>query len=274
MDPYFAPTLPPMLYPALDKGKYHLVQAHHLMDDPGDGVINWFRSVGHGSGHVTILDNGVIESGEPRIDDLMAMIDVLKPSAAICPDAFNDYDETLELFYEYAPVLAGMVPTSVYVPHGSSVAQWCTCVDEMIDNAPGNFIIGVPKVLTTYAGGRWTALAYLSEHYPNVSTHLLGTWYGMGEVVECVQWFDNILGFDSTLPFAHAVHGIDTAVHPNEKCTLDYTSITEFSTEAICRAKLNISTIRKLLEPSVPNVLCYPGLLRWASGPNLAKPQR
>lgn len=267
----FAPTLPAAMYPELDHGEYHLVQAHHLADTRDD-VIDWFRERGHGTGHVTILDNGVMELDEPDMESLVWAANVIKPSVVVCPDAFCDCDETIRMFHEYVGEVCHLAPTIIVVPHGVDLLEWRHCAHVLFTIATNmklRFVAGIPKVLSTYSGGRWTALAWMESHWPDVGVHLLGTWQSIDEPIECNKWFDNILGFDSTLPYAHALSGCFTSDLAVPKMQLDQNDwnaqIGDVSMEALWQAEMNIATCRKLLGPTAKDVPYARWVPRWAT---------
>jgi hypothetical protein len=253
----FAPTLPVELYPLLDHGRYHLVQAHHLIDASED-VINWFYERSQHQQHTVILDNGVMELGEPDTTALETAALMIEPNVIVCPDSFQDREGTLELFDRYIDDVVESCGVVMLVPQGKSVMEWCKCATQLILQAERigmQYTIGVPKVLSTYAGGRWAALCWMQETWAWVGTHLLGTWSGMAEPVQMGMWFDNIIGFDTTLPIAMAKNRWLVARHLDKKTKLDNadweTAPDTIKEEVAWIAKINIASIRKLLERNV-----------------------
>jgi len=89
--------------------------------------------------------------------------------------------------------------------------------------------------------------------------HLLGVWHLLDDALDVVQEFPNLMGLDTTLPFAHAVSDLYT--HE----TLEKTNIPEAlwtapfveeeHREVTWRAETNIAYVRqRLLEAQERNV--------------------
>jgi hypothetical protein len=222
-----------------------------------------------------------MELGEPNVDTLLEVAKDVKPSVVVCPDAFRDADQTLELFHNYSRSMSEVAGTLMFVPQGSNLVEWCDCAAAMIAVAQRRrfrFIVGIPKVLNTFAGGRWSALAWMNDIYPEVGTHLLGTWYGMNEVLELNKWFDNIIGFDTTLPYALGLRHFYVNMHCGTKATLNdeewYYKLDDIEEEALWITEINIASIRKLLERSVQAVPYMTDLKHTAMDPSLEKQMR
>lgn len=276
---YFAPVLPPKLYPLLDKGRCHMVQAHHLLEikDSHPNVINWFKARGSfTTRHVVIMDNGVIELGEPNIPGLNTMASLVLPDVVVCPDAFQDRQRTLELYHTHVQSLAYTKPEGnqriMIVPQGKSVEEWCACADQMLQYAETEelfIIIGVPKVLDTYEGGRWSAMCWLTSEWLT-PIHYLGAWYGMYEPIADTNDY-TISSVDTTLPFAHALRGIVTGEHIQQKATIDDTEWmmdeSDLEEDVLWRAKINIETCRKLLSRNVKDAHLLKTLAHRDTGP-------
>ena len=254
----FAPVLPPSLYSMLDTGTYHLVQAHHVTNAERS-VAMWLDRDSQDPNHVVILDNGMIELGSPDIDALRIAADMIKPDIVICPDMLRDKVATMDLFTQYVETCESLAPAVMVVPQGSSVWQWCQCASLMIDilyrQTHTHFVVGVPKVLDTFfEGGRYEAISWLLKSYPQIKygyrIHLLGMWYGIGDVKAiCRDFSDAIIGVDSTLPFAHALANTTTG-EDAPKCGLDDNDFVNPSTEisVLWQATLNIAVVRNYLE--------------------------
>jgi hypothetical protein len=164
----------------------------------------------------------------------------------------------LELFDRHVDDLVEDCGVMMLVPQGESVLEWCKCATQLIVKAEHiglRYVIGVPKVLSTYAGGRWAALCWMQETWSFVGTHLLGTWNSIAEPVQMSMWFDGIIGFDTTLPIAMAKNRWMLAKHLDRKAKLDKndweTTPDTISEEVAWIAKINIASIRKLLERNV-----------------------
>ena len=266
MTTQFAPVLPINFYPLLDRGHYHLVQPH-LFEHASDDTIDWFRQRGRfQGGHVTILDNGVIELGMADVEALPRVASLIEPNVIVIPDAYEDAEETLKLLEKFlaAPeVYMDHCQAVMIVPHGRNVAEWCLTAYNMIVRMVESsipYVIGIPKVLDKdpglRMGGRSAALSWIEHLNLNLvpSVHLLGVWDDLGVALETARAFPKIAGLDTTLPFANALDGWYTyskeskSTIPDEWWIMSPDEVEH--EEVIWRADVNISTMRHLLQRS------------------------
>jgi hypothetical protein len=265
----FAPVLPINYYPALDRGNYHLVQPH-LFQDVSDEVVVWFRERGRlDGGHITILDNGVIELGYPDVDSLTMAAEMIEPDIIVVPDDFQNAQGTLRLLEETLPHMDEMTKhckAVMIVPQGKSVAEWCLTAYNMIEtcNSTGvPWTIGVPKVLDSYTdvfagetiSGRYAALSWLRSLNPAylLSTHLLGVWDLVEGVEDVMRDFPMVMGLDTTLPFATAVEGtIISHLSPKVSIpegwwTKEFDEDNQDTRRVVWQAEVNIAIVRQML---------------------------
>jgi hypothetical protein len=244
----FAPVLPINLYPALDMGLYHLVQAH-LFPSASEKVIAWFKERNKTSQHYTILDNGLIELGTADVSSVFDAAALIEPSCVVLPDVFKDAQETYNNVTTYIE-MAELAPDVMVVPQGKNVAEWCSCAYRCMRELYQrdiSFVVGVPKVLDSFMlHGRLNAVTWLTDISPEVRIHLLGLWYGVDDI--CYEGWQplrsRVMGVDSTLPFAQAAAGMYTSPE-TEKVTILERLWTEgeenFSQGEIWRARVNIA---------------------------------
>lgn len=219
---HFAPTMPAHLYPDLDWGNYHLLQAHTLVDCPE--TLGWIETeLAHPqSGHHVILDNGLIELGHADVDSLLKIAAIIHPDEAICPDAAFKADETCELFRAHAAAVQEHCEAVMTVPQGKCLTEWCDCVERLTAYASEmriNIVFGVSKLINTFKIGkeegvaqspRQYALMWLSQFMMNHDfwhqVHLLGVHDDFH--IACAEAADNVVrGLDTTLPYAAALAG-------------------------------------------------------------------
>lgn len=249
----FAPVLPPAAYPQTDTGDYHLVQAHLLaLDSP---AVFWFQHCVD-DGHTVILDNGVIERGEPDVGALLEMAEEIKPTVVIVPDQFDDGPASIKLFTKWCAACHAQADYVMCVPHGRNPVAWVQCLLHMesiyqteICSDPSHLLVGVPKVLDRLAGGRTYAIRLLAmaEEIDLARLHLLGIWNTPAGALETARAHPGVSGLDSTLPFALALHKSSLcADSPKTVVTSRYWDATP-TREQIRLTVENITNMKELL---------------------------
>lgn len=208
----FAPVLSPELYPEMDTGRYHMVQAHLIVNNKR--IQEWCRGrITHG--HTLILDNGAAELGEANTSSLKAVANIIRPSIIVAPDIFGVRRLTYFNFMATVNVMMELAPMVMAVPHGDSVEDSIGCFLEMVDYCRSHrydldrLCIGVPKLLDTYEpSGRYWFLQTIIKHHrwPQHQIHLLGINSGLQELNSIIRDFPDIMGIDSTLPYAAGLH--------------------------------------------------------------------
>jgi hypothetical protein len=212
----------------------------------------WFRDRGRESEqHFTILDNGVIETGEPQSEALLAASEAIQPDCVVVPDAFKDAERTMELFRKFAPELMELAPAIMIVPQGQDLVEWVACAYALMDEATAqgyNVMLGVPKVLDTFEGGRMTAMCWVGSQVNNLNAvHLLGVWNGIEEL-RFLQYFPGIRGVDTSLPIAHAINDVITRPKAVKySLSKDMWSVSDFSEGVAWQAQINIAVMRAYL---------------------------
>lgn len=201
----FAPVLPVELYPKLDEGRYHFVQAHTVYGNMR--MTEWFL-LRRTWGHEIILDNGTIELGKPDVNKLIEVADRIHPTTIVVPDMYRDMEMTLLLLEKWADHLKRLCERLMVVPHGRVFDEWALCFHTMRSSRllhGHDVVYGLPKVLDSYMpGGRIEAVKLLVKSYGirQDRIHLLGVWNSLDGVSAILKEFPYILGYDSTLPVA------------------------------------------------------------------------
>lgn len=213
----FAPVLPPELYPKMDTGMYHMVQAH--MIDGNRRIREWCRDRINFN-HIVILDNGAAELGNGDVAALISVASSIRPSIVVAPDVFGNRTETFMQFQANAHQMLDLAPGVMAVSHGNSVEDSLNCFVDMRDlwlvrgYCLDRLYIGVPKLLDTYElDGRYHFIRNLVEvhDFPQRRIHLLGLDSGLCDLDRILKEFPNLMGWDTTWPCAagldeHAVH--------------------------------------------------------------------
>lgn len=254
----FFPTLPPHVTPDIDKGSFHFVQAHHMTNSL-IRTQSWYEIRGANTGfsttHYTILDNGAFELGTADADALFNIAGIIRPSEVVCPDAFQDADQTMEMLVKHLHDCLEAAPAIMIVPQGKDLIEWCQCVRNMYAFCSGvwdsRIVLGIPKVVDTYTGGRWCACAWLEDVgiVPGGGVHLLGGWYGLYHLGELGRQFPFIRSLDTTLPYAYAKKGKILYDKACGKIDMESEWWDEPTSEQeIILAQINIASCRKLLE--------------------------
>jgi len=211
----FYPTLPPGVAKYVDYGKLHFVQAH-LLAKEHVSVHEWYKGRGaspDGRGHCVVLDNGAWELGKGDGKRLMQEALLIEPDVIIVPDAFQDCANTLRMARTWIGVCSKQAPEIMVVPQGRDLEEWCDCALQLYnivldEGVERRTVLGLPKVLETYAGRRRAAIAWCRymKLFPYIEPHALGVWYSFWEAVDL--WERGYIGsLDSTLPYACAMDG-------------------------------------------------------------------
>lgn len=213
----FAPVLPPELYPKMDTGMYHMVQAH--MIDGNRRIREWCRDRINFN-HIVIVDNGAAELGNGDVAALISVASSIRPSIVVAPDVFGNRTETFMQFQANAHQMLDLAPGVMAVPHGTGVVDSLECTIDMLDfwSTRGYCLdrlhIGVPKLLDIYTEYGRHAFVYNLVNtldFPQRRIHLLGLNSGLHELASIIKEFPNLMGWDTTWPCAagldeHAIH--------------------------------------------------------------------
>lgn len=222
----FAPVLPPELYYKFDQGEYHMIQAHLLVKN--SRLQNWTQQA-LSRGHTVILDNGVIELGSPDAKALYDVAKMIRPTIVVCPDAYMDAPKTLSYMHQHFLHLQSLHCDVMVVPQGRTMTEWLDCALEMLAQAnsiqtgSGPIYVGMPKYLDVFSElGRLHMVDRLVTDFKVESRdiHLLGI-HSMLSVAAIVGKHPDVLGVDSTLPVAAALHRTGRGMDTVDKVILD-----------------------------------------------------
>jgi hypothetical protein len=268
----FYPTLPPGVARYVDYGKLHFVQAH-LLAKEHVSVHNWYKNRGASAkqgpagsdihrDHCVVLDNGAWELGKGDGKLLMREALVISPDVIIVPDAFRDCTNTLRLARAWVDSCAMHAPEIMVVPQGTDLEEWCDCALELykIVRSGGwehSTILGLPKILETYSGGRKAAVVWCRYRglFPCTEPHALGIWYDLGEAKQL--WEGGYIGsLDSTLPYACAKNE-DILYLKNEKVPMkDEWWHGWLGTSTVTKAQINIAIAKEVMSDGTKGSTC------------------
>ncbi len=201
----FAPIVP-FEYDPASFTDYHLILAHEVLEN--DALREYYQRLNR---HVIILDNSVIELGEPLSAGELELAHSFFPASyLVLPDVIGDVPQTVELAKEWVrnrrPSRRLMV-----VPQGSHPKEWLECLDALVRIiAPvgEELVVGIARLTEDWEGGREflykeaTRLGVWNGAY-----HLLGVQHKLEEVTWARQ-HALIWGVDSSLPGRAALMGL------------------------------------------------------------------
>lgn len=163
----------------------HLVLAHLLENKE---YLDFYKKQRE-RGAYLVLDNGVIETGTPQIDE--SKVKALHPREVVAPDYLYDAERTCFESAKFAGLIKSEFPSMkvMCVPQGDSPKEYLICL-KTFANAPWCDVIGIgkaaslaltPKVArptqpipSFVVAGRHRALTYLLELRVKKPVHILG----------------------------------------------------------------------------------------------------
>ena len=183
-------------------GNFHLLLAHEVTKNPGE-----FHSIFHDVPNLTvIMDNGVVELGEPVTADVMEFACItVPPKYIVLPDVIGDRNKTLELlgkwFSAYKEVANNCGADLIGVIQGEYTSELLKCADVYEDGSWGARIaIGIPRWITKKLGSRMGITAVLAARHNHLKPiHLLGFSDNLMDDMACAR-IPGVIGIDSSLP--------------------------------------------------------------------------
>lgn len=179
-----------------------------------------------GMGDYVILDNGAAEGHLAPNYALWEMVETIRPSELVVPDAMGSLDDTIvaarQFFKGDYVTKSEKYPDMKYmaVVQGVSRVDLHRCIDAFV-GLPVN-VVGIPRHLLSTAvlrkaesraSIRIDLANWIEETYPGrFQVHLLGTsveW--IGEVRAAVKYAPHIRSVDTSLPFNYSLQGVELA---------------------------------------------------------------
>ncbi len=159
----------------VEQEQKHLIVAQLLEDDK---VFDFYRKISRRRGSRIILDNGVIEHGQPmKVEDYLDLARRLQVDEIIAPDHWKDPAATVEAAEEFMDSLSKREQdryTVMGAPHGRTMREWWSCYEAL------NGIVDVIGIPYKEWGDR---SGYIRCHYVwdiddlnFIPFHLLGMW--------------------------------------------------------------------------------------------------
>lgn len=208
--PQYSPIAPVHLLQQLQDqnklGNYLLLLAHDIIDHPEAYVELLFELYDlYQEDAFIILDNGVIEKGEPvPLGDLLTAADLVNPSCVVSPDVLGNYVETKKLAIQQVPKIMEQWPV-MFIPQGRTHAELCECADWMYQSFAGDYYEGmpvywgIPRWVANKQGSRLPLIRYLAHNYSPCKMHLLGMSKKLRDDFICLKQ-PYIMGIDSANP--------------------------------------------------------------------------
>lgn len=191
----------------------------HLFEDPA--YLHYFQKCKE-EGKYTIIDNGVVEKGEPLpAEQLVELAARLKPSEIIGPDFRDDKDKTLEALESFIPLFKKECANIklMGVVQGATFGEWIDCYKAITRMSVD--VIGIPYRLAfgnpldnpssafIWMRNRLRALTFIHSNMAGGREfHCLG-WNTLDEVFRIAQMFPWVRSSDSTFLVTQSVkHGL------------------------------------------------------------------
>jgi hypothetical protein len=207
----------------MDEGDSYFCLAHHYKND--SNYRQFFLNLKSNKPSCWItLDNGAAEHSTVTEEDLLQIVNELKPTEVIPPDVLFDKEQTLKNFYSFCRKMYMMNflrHTFIFAcPQGSTKELWLDCYYNMLGHpfvkCMGLSKIAVPKCWNNAEGDTLIAKSrneciedLIKKHYLCKPVHLLG----MGEHNEFDYYsqnkIQNIRSSDSCYSVLAAINDID-----------------------------------------------------------------
>lgn len=209
----------PLLEKYATQSTFHMVLAHLVLECP---EYRAFYSERGSQGEYLLLDNGIVEKGEPLpMRDIVAAADMVGADEIILPDALFNADRTLlgaaeaMLWLEEQGLLGKY--KLMAAPHGHTPSDWLRCFGALAAQ-PVISVIGISKFtesLVPAREGRLSgreaivdALDLLGLRCNGKEYHLLGIHGDPLEVLRCAQRYPWIRSIDSCIAVLSGQHGV------------------------------------------------------------------
>jgi len=214
----FAPIVPVEYDPA-SLTDYHLILAHEVLEN--DSLRGYYQRLKH---HTIILDNSVIELGEPLSSEELSLAYSYFPgSILVLPDEMYESARTIALAEEWFSGDRNN-PCLMVVPQGRSPAEWFVCLGQLVKLAASRcerLVVGIGRYSEDWEGGR----RYLFEEANRMriwlgAYHLLGIQHTLDEITWAKE-HSQIWGADSSLPGRAALMGVHSEEVPDLRVAPD-----------------------------------------------------
>ena len=202
---------------------YHLCLAHLMLLK--DTYRSFFTQMALKPNRHVIMDNGVVENGQPMGDDLLLLLSRdTHITEMILPDLIFDSASTLRMSESAIKVCQDReIDVSLMaVPQGRNRKEWRSCCREMLQWPVRS--IGISKFVLEYYESRSEALEDIPELIQSKKEiHILGCPGHPREIAKIDEKFEHrIRGVDSAIALAYTQGGLYGGLHPERPdVTLD-----------------------------------------------------
>ena len=191
-------------------GEYLLVLAHEV----NNYKIEYRELVARMRDPFIIVDNGVIEQGEPvSIGELLEAAETVHAEAVVSPDVLRNFPDTMMLAREQVPLIREAGFTPMLIPQGRDMRDLRDCVMWMDDEFKQPYYKnksywGIPRWIANDLGTRMELIEYLEIMGTAESgIHLLGMSRNQGDDIMCCK-NPNVMGIDSANPLVLGYNGL------------------------------------------------------------------
>ncbi len=215
----FAPIVP-FEYDPASLTDYHLILAHEVLEN--DALREYYRRL---SRHTIILDNSVIELGEPLSSEELELAYSFFPNSyLVLPDVIGDVPRTIGLAEEWLRSQRGGRRLMI-VPQGSSPEEWLTCLNTLVrivEPLCEELVVGIARLTEDWPGGREFLFTEATRQGMwHGAFHLLGIQHSLDEIMWAKEHSPQIWGADSSLPGRAALMGVHSEEVPDLRVAPD-----------------------------------------------------
>lgn len=244
----FAPVCPPAMYKVLKAagllGNYHLILAHDVANRPS----SYLDVFGGGKDHYIIMDNSLIELGQPVSTQVMVKaVTSLRPSVLVLPDHMKDANKTIQASRAAAKewLDVGIGPFMA-VPQGLNMAELLMCAESHA-NTPGVVAFGIGRFTADMLGSRLGICNALNREWPHLKIHLLGFSENLSDDLYCAQ-LPFVMGIDSAVPVRFGLKGIKLEIDTYSQVNCPRGDYWETANEMNELVRRNLNCIRRWVQ--------------------------
>jgi len=162
----------------------------------------------HRGGGFIILDNSLIELGEPVSFEVMReAVSIVQPSCIVLPDKLGDKDATITMSRGASKLWNELHVPFMAVPQGQTLDELAECA-QVLAAIQGVMYFGLPRFFTSTTGTRRNAVSLLRRFLPKIPIHLLGFSDNVIDDIYCAR-MEGVMGIDSAAPIRAGYHNID-----------------------------------------------------------------
>lgn len=197
-------------------GDYLLLLAHDVLDHPQEYVelIDTAQAIHDDEKCLfIIMDNGVIERGEPvSLPQLLEATDLVGADVVVGPDVVGDFFGTKKLMMDQGDKIRRDYPM-MFVPQGGCLDEIFQCIDWYTEKFPeitsGDAAShwGIPRWIANEVCSRQVIVQDIVAHDERAQIHLLGMSHRLDDDITSAK-HPNVMGIDSANPLVLGHQGI------------------------------------------------------------------